>query len=74
MQPYVVIFTTLNGGPSVSYQLTLTQSSLALQQFGDSEKVQIAGDTAFVSLAFAGSNPFFLDAGVSISGHQIDMP
>ena len=73
-QPYVVIFTTVNGGPSVSYQLTLTQSTLAQQQFQDSEKVQIAGDTAFVSLAFAGNNPFFLNAAVSVSGHLIDIP
>jgi hypothetical protein len=73
-QPYIVIFTTLNGGPSVGYQMTLKQSPLALQQFGDSEKVQIYGDTAFVSLAYAGNVPGIYSAGVSISGHLINIP
>jgi hypothetical protein len=73
-QPYITIFTTVGGGPSISYTLTLTQSPIAIQQFQHSEKVAIYGDTAFVSLAFAGTTPGFLNANVSISGHLIDIP
>ena len=73
-QPYVIIYTSLSGGPQVPYTLTPTQSPLATQQFQNSEKVAIYGDTAFVSLAFAGSNPPFLTLNVSISGHLIDIP
>ena len=73
-QPYVLIYTSLSGGPQVNYTLTPTQSPLATQQFQDSEKVAIYGDTAFVSLAFAGNAPVFRTFGVSISGHLIDIP
>jgi hypothetical protein len=73
-QPYIAIFTTVGGGPSVTYTLTPTQSPLAPQQFQHSEKVAIYGDTAFVTLAYAGNTPGFLVANVSISGHLIDIP
>jgi hypothetical protein len=73
-QPYIEIFTTLGGGPSVNYTLTPTQSPIAIQQFQHSEQTAIYGDTVFVSLAFAGNTPPFLTVGVAISGHLIDIP
>jgi len=73
-QPYLEIFTTQGTGPSVGYQLRPSQSTLAPQQFDLAQPVSIYGDNVFVSLAFAGNTPVFLSAGVSISGHLIDMP
>jgi hypothetical protein len=73
-QPYLEIFTTQGAGPSVGYQFRPSQSPLALQQFDLAQPVNIYGDNVFVSLAFAGNAPPFLSAGVSISGHLIDMP
>ena len=73
-QPYLEIYTTVNGGPSINYQLRLAQSPITPQQFDDSEKVTIYGDTAFVSIAFSGASPFFLNESVTISGHLVAIP
>jgi len=73
-QPYVDFYTTIGGGASTSYQLILTQSPLAPQQFQNSGQVTIYGDTVFVSLAYAGNVPFFLNATVTISGHLVSIP
>jgi hypothetical protein len=73
-QPYIVIYSSVGGGPQVPYTLTPTQSPIAVQQFEGNKEVRIYADTLFASLAFAGSTPPFLIFNVSISGHLIDMP
>jgi hypothetical protein len=72
-QPYIVMFTTAAGSGSVSTQLAIPQSPLALQQFDYSAPETLYADTLFVSLAFAGSAPPFLTGNVSIHGHLVSL-
>jgi len=73
-QPYLILYSNVGAMPQGTYTLTPTQSSLATQQFQDSEAVKIYADSLFVSLAFAGSTPPFLVFNISISGHLVNIP
>jgi hypothetical protein len=74
IQPYVLIQSSVNGGPAINYYMLAEAITNSPGQFHDNEVAHIYGDTASVGLAFAGYTPTFMVMHICISGHMIDMP